>query len=142
MASASMLGFIDTSLKSYDRISQTSKEVLIKVNALLAAVPSIGSETEASRISRPIPLQATINSSGPVYLSVSDWCAYFHPNGSPKDSFQSLLAAWNIPDLASSPSGSVVSVSPKLNLGGPFPSAPMFSHFLRKFQMYIRKAHT
>ena len=54
MASASMLGFIDTSLKSYDRISQTSKEVLIKVNALLAAVLSIGSETEVNRISRPI----------------------------------------------------------------------------------------
>jgi len=138
MANASLFGFIDSSLKKYDRVSQTSREVLIKVNALLAGIPHIGSETEVSRISRPIPLQATINTIGPVYLSVSDWCAYFDPTGVPKDSFQSLLAAWGIPDLAPSPSGAagtVLSTSSKLFPGGPFPSAPLFSHFLRKFQI-------
>jgi len=138
MANASLFGFIDSSLKKYNRISQISREVFIKVNALLAGVQHIGSENEASRTSRPIPLQAAINSSGPVYLSVSDWCAYFDPTGVPKDSFQSLLAAWGIPDLAPSPSGAVgtiISASPKLFPGGQFPSAPIFSHFLRKFQI-------
>lgn len=145
---ASLFSRIASTIKSLAHISQDSKDTLEKVNALLANLESLPGEEEQARVHRPIPLQATLKSKGPIYLSVSDWVGCFENTGAPKNSFLVLLQTLGIlsqvplQPLPQSPAllppaapAAIATSSSKLHPGGSFPSAELFAHFMKKFQM-------